>query len=116
MQKEREILEFILLGFSQNNNMRRFFFERTGAAGMAREQFTVDADMGLARRYKIAMQDLPLLCRRMLDQADGTVSRTLIFGEAQMCSHAGILASEMEARALKKKPFRRHSPATAAQV
>jgi len=110
-------LDFILLGFSQQNNMRRFFFERTGAGqGTVREQFTVDADTGLARRYKIAMQDLPLLCRRMLEHADGAVSRTLIFGEAQMCSHAGTLASEMEARALKKKPFRRHSPATAAQV
>jgi len=110
-------LEFILLGFSQQGNMRRFFFERTGsAAGTVREQFIVDADMAVARRYKIAMQELPLLCRRLLDQTDATVSRTLIFSEVDMRNHAGSLAAELEARALKKKPFRRHSPPGAEQV
>lgn len=110
MQKERGKLDFILLGFSQLNNTRRFTFERTGA-GVARETFTVDADTVIARRYKIATQDLPLLCRRLLDGADATVSRTLVFSEAQMCSHAAALASEHEQRELRRKAFRRHTPA-----
>ena len=111
-------MEFILLGFSQQGNMRRFFFERTDspAPGAVRQQFIVDADMAVARRYKIAMQELPLLCRRLLDQADTTVSRTLIFGEGEMRNHAGSLAAELEARALRKKPFRRHSPTAAEQI
>lgn len=110
-------MSFVLLGFSQRDNMRRFFFERTvPGAGVPRERFTVEADTVLARRYKIAMQDLPLLCRRLLDGPDATNSRELVFSEAQMCSHAGVLASEIEQRELRKKAFRRHVPPATVQV
>jgi hypothetical protein len=116
-EEREDKVDFILVGFSDHDGTRRFLFERTGpGTGPVREKFTVDADMVMARRYRISVQDLPLLCRRLLDDADGTVSRTLIFGEAQMCTHAGLLAAETEARALRKRPPRRHGPGNNTQV
>src|SRR5579884_3132263 len=97
MENKMGNVNFILVGFSQHENMRRFTFERTGG-GVLRETYTVDADTVIARRYKIATQDLPLLCRRLLDGPEAPVSHTLVFSESQMCSHAGALASELEQR------------------
>jgi len=71
--------------------MRRFVFERSGAPGV-REKFTVEADTVMARRYRIAMQELPLLCRRLLDAPDADGSRALVFTEAHMSTHAGLAA------------------------
>lgn len=111
-------MDFVLMGFShRNGSTRRFLFERTGPkTGPAREEFTVDADIIMARRYGISVQELPLLCRRLLDDVDSATSRTLIFGEAQMCMHAGLLAAETEAQALRKRPFRRHQPGNSVHV
>lgn len=99
------------MGFSHHNGTRRFLFERTGAGtGAVREKFTVDADIVMARRYGISVQELPLLCRRVLDIADGTLTRMFVFGEAEMCMHAGLVADEKEARAMRKWPSLRQAP------
>lgn len=57
---------FILLGFSQEDTVRHFAFQRIAADG-TRTGFTVHADLLLARQFKIKLQDLPLMCRQMLD-------------------------------------------------
>lgn len=57
---------FILLGFSQEDNVRHFAFQRIAADG-TRTGFTVHADLLLARQFNIKLQDLPLMCRQMLD-------------------------------------------------
>jgi hypothetical protein len=57
---------FILLGFSQENNVRHFAFERVAADG-TRGKFKVNADLRTAREFKIKVQELPLICRRMLE-------------------------------------------------
>lgn len=59
-------MPFILLGFSQENTIRHFAFERVSADG-TRGQFKVDADLQLVREFKIKVQELPLICRRMLE-------------------------------------------------
>jgi hypothetical protein len=59
-------MAFILLGFSQENTVRHFAFERIGADG-TRGQFQVDADLQLVKQFNIKVQELPLICRRMLE-------------------------------------------------
>jgi hypothetical protein len=63
---ENTNMAFILLGFSQENTVRHFAFERIGADG-TRGQFKVDADLRMVREFKIKVQELPLICRRMLE-------------------------------------------------
>jgi hypothetical protein len=59
-------MEFVLIGFRQESNIRRYAFDAVSAAHV-RTHVTVGADLSLARKYRIPLQELPLLCRRMLE-------------------------------------------------
>jgi len=61
-------MQFVLTGFTQEVGFRVFAFARV-EAGAIRIPFTVRADMALVRRYAIPMQELPLLCRGILEIA-----------------------------------------------
>lgn len=63
---ENTNMAFILLGFSQEDTVRHFAFERIGADG-TRGQFKVDADLRMVKEFNIKVQELPLICRRMLE-------------------------------------------------
>src|SRR5437016_6444124 len=81
-------MPFILTGFTQDMGFRVFAFERVDADRI-RTAFTVRADLSLIRRYAIQMQELPLLCRGLLERrevCDETRSVTLT--EADMVLHA----------------------------
>ena len=56
---------FALMGFTNEHNLRRFTFELAGS-GPPRTTVVVEADMALARKYEIPLQELPLLCVRLL--------------------------------------------------
>ncbi len=62
-------MPFILTGFRQDMGFRVFAFERRETT-RSRMEFTVKADLGLIRRYDIRMQELPLLCRSLLERSD----------------------------------------------
>lgn len=64
---ENPKMQFILRGFSQVVALRVFAFEGI-AADRTRALFTVSADLALARRYRIRLQELPLLCRSVLER------------------------------------------------
>jgi len=101
------IMQFILTGFTQDSGFRVFAFEGVGE-NRVRTPFTVRADLGLIRRYGIPIQELPLLCRGLLERCEEReVKRTLIFGEPEMCLYASNYAAAREAAALKKKTPRR---------
>jgi hypothetical protein len=105
-------VNYILTGFRQDNNLRHFVFE--GIAGdRTRLRFTVDVDLALVRKHQIAVQDLPLLCRRVLEQRpeEGPM-RTFTFTETEMLLYANNRAAAKDEAASKKKPFRR-TPASA---
>jgi hypothetical protein len=54
-----------------------------------RTEYRVQADLSLIRRYGIPIQELPLLCRGVLDQrAESVNGRTLTFTEADMRLYA----------------------------
>jgi hypothetical protein len=77
-------MSFILLGFSQEDNVRHFAFERVGADG-TRGKFKVNADLRIVREFKIKVQELPLICRRMLESQPVEIeAQDLTLTEANM--------------------------------
>ncbi|MDX2153716.1 MAG: hypothetical protein SFV54_23435 [Bryobacteraceae bacterium] len=73
-------MQFTLIGFQQANSVRRFAFESV-AEDRSRHTVVVSADLAVARRYQIQIQDLPLLCRRLLIGCD---AQTLLLGRATL--------------------------------
>jgi hypothetical protein len=102
-------MEFVFSGFRDVRTIREFSFERV-ADDRSRSKVTVDADMSLARKYKILMQDLPLLCRRLLDSLeDNGFSERVTFSEQHMTALVNAAREAAE-----RKPARRHRPPSAA--
>jgi hypothetical protein len=105
--KRSATMQFMLTGFTQDLAFRVFAFERMGS-DRVRTKMVVRADLALIRRYGIQVQELPLLCRNLLERSDnGAETRTLTFSEDDMCLHAKDRASAKEAAASKRKPPRR---------
>jgi hypothetical protein len=122
------VMQFILTGFTQDLAFRVFAFERLGS-DRVRTKMTVKADLALSRRYGIQMQELPLLCRNLLERSDnGAETHSFTFSENDMCLHAKDRASAKEAAAQRRKSPRRtpsenvgaawrgHQPIQAARV
>ena len=100
-------MRYILTGFSQDMGFRVFAFERVGEDGI-RTEHAVRADLALIRRYDIRMQELPLLCRSLLERREDTAeTRTVTFTEEEMCLHAKDCSAARAAAAQKRKPPRR---------
>jgi hypothetical protein len=100
--KERS-MQFVLTGFTEHLGFRVFAFEGV-AAGQQRTKFTVKAELALMPRYGIRLQELPLLCRGLLDRQDeGADLQALTFTEEQMRACADERAASREAAAKKKK-------------
>ena len=96
---------FVLTGFSHVLGFRVFKFDCVNEA-RARTHYTVRADLTLVRKYGIHIQELPLLCRRLLD-ASRAPGASLTVSEADM-----IACAEKEAlrnQAKLRKPWRRPS-------
>jgi len=95
-----------LTGFSQVMEFRVFTFEVI--ADQATKPFTVRVDLALARRYGIRLQELPLLCRTVLDGRDSSgEERALTYTEEDMSSYC---AAAREQAIKNKKPPRRPNP------
>lgn len=98
-------MQYILTGFTHDLGFRVFAFERIGE-DRVRTAFIVRADLALARKYGIRTQELPLLCRSVLEQREGSdTERTFTYTEAAMSTRANLCA--IEAAAQKRKPPRR---------
>lgn len=96
---------YVLTGFKQDLGFRVFSFERVGME--PRPISTVRADLGLARKHGILMQELPLQCRRVLEHAgDDGAARSLTYSEEAMlaCVGAGQAQRELAARKKLWKP------------
>jgi hypothetical protein len=100
-------MQFILTGFAQDGGFRVFAFEGI-ASGNLNVTFTVRANLDLSRRYGIRLQDLPLICREVLEhREEGEQERTFTFTEDAMRSHASRIAAAKSEAALNRKPPRR---------
>ena len=101
-------MQYVFTGFRDIDAVRHFGFDRI-SEDKSRTKVTVDANMAMARQNKILLQDLPLLCLRLLESLNGgSASERVILSEAMMLdiSNAARVANE------KKVPKRpRPSPA-----
>lgn len=65
---KNEVVQILFSGFQDAAGVRQFAFDRI-ADDRSRTRLVVTADMTLARKYDIRLQELPLLCRRLLDES-----------------------------------------------
>ena len=99
-------MQFILTGFTQDTGFRVFAFEGI-AEDRSRTAFTVRTDLSLIRRYGIRVQELPLLCRGILEQRnEGGHERTMTFTEEGMRRHADVCAAGRDAAQRRKATHR----------
>ena len=99
-------MRFILTGFTQELGFRVFAFERIGEDRI-RTRCTVRADLALTRRYGIRLQELPLMCRGILERSeDSYQTAAMTFTEEEMRSCANERAAAKEGAANKRKPHR----------
>jgi len=100
-------MQFVLTGFTQETGFRVFAFEGI-AADRTRTAFTVKTDLDLSRRYGIRVQELPLLCRGLLEQREmsqddcGGQRNTMTFTEEGMRLHADNCAAARDAAKRRK--------------
>lgn len=98
-------MEVLLVRFHQANGTRRFMFDCIGA-DRSRTKVIVSADVALARKYDIRLQDLPLLCRRLLDTvAEGGLPGSIALTEDNM-----IEIQKAARNAAEKKPHKPPRP------
>lgn len=90
---------FTLAGFYQTSNIRHYHFDGV-SDDRSKQQFVVSVDLDLIHKYKIPLQELPLLCRGVLERA--TKAASMMFTETDMVTYA-------EKRALAAtEPVKRH--------
>jgi hypothetical protein len=104
-------MNVIMKGFRQDNGLRSYDFEVVGV-DRSRREITVGADLALLRKYAISMQELPLICRLLLEgepQSEAPEKLAFTFTEALMREHANKRIALTEARKRKAPHKRPHS-------
>lgn len=101
-------MDYLLTSYRRANSVRVLVFDEV-AADRTRTEFTVSIDIGLIGKYAIGLQELPLLCRQLLEKrANAAVTRTLVFAEADMALLADERAEAL--RQAQQKKFTRRFP------
>lgn len=99
---EHPKMHFVLTGFDQVKEFRVFSFEGV-AANWTRMTFTVRTNLALTRLYGIRIQELPLLCRGLLEERyESGQDRMFTFAEEDMRLFASTAAARAEAAKQKK--------------
>ncbi len=98
--------QYILTGFSQTACIRLYAFEGIGDG--RRVDYTVAVNLSLIPNYGIRIQDLPLLCRELLQKrVESSEISALTYTEDEMRAQAEKLAAEREESARRKNADRR---------
>jgi hypothetical protein len=98
-------LQFILTGFAQTAGIRIYTFE--GMVDGVRILRKVEVDLALIPGYGIRIQDLPLLCRELLQRrVEPDAISLCVFTEQEMRIHADKIAMAREEAGQRKKPPR----------
>jgi hypothetical protein len=96
-------MEYVFTGFTHTAGFRVFAFE--SVTDKIRSFYSVSADMALARKHGIRVQELPLLCRALLTQrTESDDQRAFTFTDGDMTSHKDLVRAAVEAN--KKAPRR----------
>jgi hypothetical protein len=104
-------MSFALRGVVHEGNVRRFTFESTHERA-PRLKIVVDVDLSLARKHKIPLQELPLLCLGMLEALTPTAAGTVPFAEKDMIAFSARRAEEKSAADRKRLARRFSAPAS----
>lgn len=95
---------FVLTGFNQVQEFRVFTFEGV-ASDWTRMAFTVRTNLALTRLYGIRLQELPLLCRAVLEERyEAEKRQTYTYTEEDMRLFASAAAARAEAIKQKRPP------------
>lgn len=107
-------MHYKLLGFSQSGSVRRFSFQRVGI-GLTPTAFIVLADLILARKFNLTLQELPSFCSRILEAGDeDRPAEIVVFTEAQMHFYAAEKTADAEKDADKRAGRSRRAALAAA--
>lgn len=98
-------MAFTLTGVTNKDNLRRFTFESANR-GSPRTAVVVLADLALARKYGIPLQELPLLCLRFLENGTAGGLGTLDFSENEMIEYAKRRSVAKDLAEQKKRAYR----------
>jgi hypothetical protein len=103
-------MEYLLENYRQTSGVRVFVFDGI-SPDRTHARFTVSVDTALLAAHSIALQELPLLCRQLLEErATSGGSHTLTFAAADM-EH--LAAARAEARhAIRQRKFNRRPGVT----
>ena len=97
-------MNFVYTGFRQDDGVRQYVFQ---SVTQPPEKFTVGADLNLVRKHNIPLQELPLLCRRLLEATDEPQkSPGLVFTEQDMLGYVEKRARVAHDAELKRRRFR----------
>ncbi len=104
-------MHYSLTGFTHSTGFRVFSFEGITAHSV-RTTYSVRADLTLARKHGIRVQELALLCHGILERRrEEDDQRAFTFTEDDMSVHASLVSASLEAK--KRKAPRRHFAAGA---
>jgi hypothetical protein len=97
--------EFVFTGFRQESDIRRYTFQII-AEDRTQTKVTVGADLSLLRKHRIPLQELPLLCRRLLENSTGGKAGTLMFTEKDMLGYVSERNAAEHVAELKRRAHR----------
>jgi hypothetical protein len=81
-------MEFVLTGVEQIKNIRFYAFAEV-ERDARRHGFTVSVDIDILRKYRIPLQELPLLCRVFLqEQREAGADQNFVYAEDEMIKYA----------------------------
>lgn len=99
-------MQYILTGFTHDMGFRVFAFEGIGE-DRERTKYQVRADLALTHRYGIRQQELPLLCRGVLERRNEDENQqTFTYTETDMRSNAELCALRAADVPKRKAPRR----------
>ena len=98
-------MNFLLAGFKEDDGSRHFSFDCV-SDNRSRTTVTVGADMALARKHEIRLQELPLICVRFLESLGEDGLRTPI-----TLTEDHMIAIQAENRnSATRKPHKQNRP------
>jgi hypothetical protein len=104
-------MQYILTGVTHSMEFRVFAFDCV-TDHWVRTAYRVRADLALARKHGIPIQELPLLCRAVLERrSEDDDRRAFTFTEDDMSLHRSLVRAALEA-GKKKTPRGRSAAAT----
>ena len=100
---------FALTSFIDESSLRRFTFELAGS-GPPRTTVVVIAVLALVRKYEIPLQELPLLCVRLLQSWTAGADSTAVLSEREMVEYANRRREAKDLAEQKRHMFRAAKP------